>query len=555
MLTNLAIKNLAITDVVELDFKSGMSAITGETGAGKSILVDSLGLVLGNRADSGLVRSGAERAEISAEFDVSKIEEARQWLINQELSQGDSCILRRTISAEGRSRAFINGQSVPLAQLKALGNMLIDLHSQHEHHSLLNINTQRKLLDEFAGLTGLASSVASTFSKWKKTKALLDQALSSQAENNAQLQLLEYQLEELDRLDLQTDELEALEEEHSLLSEGESLLAGIQQVNSICSSDESGAVDQLRHSIQILDKLQSKQIAGYCEQLKEARIQLEETLSDLTNFAENFELDQQRLSEVDTRLTLIFELARKHQVQPSELVDHHQSIRASLEAFKHSDENLETMQADLMVLENEYFELSGQLSQNRLKAADQFAELVTRQMTQLALSGSSLKVELQTLDNPFSLHGAEEVEFLIQTNPGSPFGPLNKIASGGELSRISLAIQVICAENSQIPTLIFDEVDVGISGGTSELVGRMLRLLGNRGQVICVTHQPQVSSLAHHHLKVSKAMDAHSTRTQIQWLEQSQRTEELARLLGGIEITGQTMAHAQEMLDLGQIEH
>lgn len=556
MLSHLTIRNLAITESIDIEFKSGMSAITGETGAGKSILIDSLGYALGNRADSNLVRQGAERAEIIAEFDVSEISSAKEWLVEQDLSEGNECILRRTISREGRSRAFINGQTVPVQQLKQLGNLLLDLHSQHEHHSLMNTETQRRLLDEFAGHTPLVDEVTVAYQQWRKLYKRVSDANTQQEEKEAKIQLLRYQVEELDSLDLQEGELDTLEAEQNLLSQGEEILRTLGQVNDICTAEESGVVEQIRYCSQSITKLQNSAIESLSQQMVDIQIQLEECLSEMNLFTDRFELDDERLLEINERLSTIYDLARKHQIPANELVNTHLNLKKELRQATDSGVSLEQDLARLEKIKKKYDRVCAQLTTRRHQAATHFEKLITEQMQQLSLVGAKLQVTLKPLQNDrFAAFGSEDIEYLIQTNPGQPAGPLHKVASGGELSRISLAIQVICAENSQIPTLVFDEVDVGISGGTSELVGRMLRHLGNRGQVICVTHQPQVSSLAHQHMKVSKLISNNQTRTKMDWLSDSERTQELARLLGGIEITGQTIAHAEEMLTLGQIEH
>ena len=556
MLTHLTIRNLAITESLSIEFQSGMSAITGETGAGKSILVDGLGYVLGNRADSGLVRQGAERAEIVAEFDVTKITAARAWLEAQDLSDGIDCILRRTISREGRSRAMINGQPVPLQQMKQLGNLLLDLHSQHEHHSLMDSDTQRRLVDEFAGHLPLVAEVSEAYQQWRLLNKRVTEATSASSEREARMQLLRYQVEELDRVNLQDGELDALETEQSLLSHGEAVIQALAEITDLCQSDEAGVMRQLRHGAHLLSKVPSPAVAPFADQLNNVLIQLDECLHDVEHFVDRFELDDVRLTQVNDRLSSIYELARKHQIQTDQLRDLHLQLKAELAETEASLGSLEEDQAALEATKQVYQNLCQQLTTKRTQASRHFETLVTEQMQELALTGAKLEVAIRPLSSDrFTAHGSEDMLFLVQTNPGQPAGPLAKIASGGELSRISLAIQVICAENSEIPTLVFDEVDVGVSGATSELVGRMLRHLGNKGQVLCVTHQPQVSSLAHQHMKVSKHHDNNHTKTGVSWLSPSERAQELARLLGGVEITHQTLAHAEEMLSMGQTAH
>ena len=556
MLTHLTIRNLAITESLSIEFKSGMSAITGETGAGKSILMDGLGYVLGNRADSGLVRQGSERAEIIAEFDVKNIASARQWLESQDLSEGSECILRRTITREGRSRATINGQPVPLQQIKQLGNLLLDLHSQHEHHSLMDPDTQRRLLDEFAGHLPLVAQVTEAYQAWRRLNKKVSEASKSSSEHESRMQLLRYQVEELDRLALAEGELEELEAEQTLLANGEAVLKALGAITDMCQADEGGVLNQLHLGTHLLNKVPSPAVTPFADQLNNVLIQLDECLHDIEHFVDRFELDDLRLTQVNDRLSSAFELARKHQTQSSSLIALHQSLKDELASMEQSLGSLEEDTLALAATLKAYEDLCQQLTTKRQQAARHFETLVTEQMQQLALSGARLEVEIRPLTTDrFAAYGSEDIIYMVQTNPGQPAGPLAKIASGGELSRISLAIQVICAENSEIPTLVFDEVDVGVSGATSELVGRMLRHLGNKGQVLCVTHQPQVSSLAHQHMKVSKHHENNHTKTGIAWLSPAERTQELARLLGGVEITGQTLAHAEEMLTMGQTAH
>lgn len=556
MLTHLTIQNLAISRHVDIEFNQGMSAITGETGAGKSILIDSLGYVLGDRADSSLVRQGEDRAEIVAEFNVRHIQSAKDWLQQQELDQADECILRRTISREGRSRAFVNGQPVPLQQLKQLGNLLLDIHSQHEHHSLLQTETQRRLLDEFAGHEPLVNQVTTHYQHWRKLHKKVKEAREHSGDRDARTQLLRYQLEELDQLGLSEGELTELENTQNLLAQGEDVIKTLGQVTELGHSEDGGLTEQLRHCINSLGKLDTPAIQGFFHKGQELLIQAEDWLGEMEHFADNFDLDAARLFEVNERLTAIYQLARKHQVLPEQLVETHISLKNELEQSEQSADNFEEDQALMDEAHQKFTELCAQLTTKRSQAARHFEQLVTEQLQQLSLQGAHLQVRLLPLESDrFAAYGAENIEFHISTNPGQPAGSLAKIASGGELSRISLAIQVICAESSQIPTLVFDEVDVGISGGTSELVGRMLRLLGERGQVICVTHQPQVSSLAHHHMKVAKLVQKNETLTQMSWLNNNERVEELARLLGGVEITNNTLNHAREMLTLGQTSH
>lgn len=563
MLTHLNIRNFAIADQIDIELSPGMTAITGETGAGKSIILDALGYTLGNRADAGVVRHGSERAEISASFDISKIKEATTWLDEQELSEGNECVLRRIITAEGRSRAFINGQSVPLQQLKQLGDLLLDLHSQHEHHSLMKTDTHRRLLDEFASHQSLVDRVTSAYQAWRRLYQKLHQAQNQQQDQDARVQLLRYQIQELSELDLQPGEVESLEQEQKKLANGEQILTTCQQVSDLCEGDSDGFSNSLLTSIQQcsqkLASLDLDELTETRQLFSDASIQLEEAISNLSRFQSDFELDAERLQFVNERLSVLYDLARKHQVKTEQLPEKLKTLEEELEQLAAHESSLQEWQQQLEQLYQQYQQLCQQLSQQRQHAAKKFDQRVTEQMQHLSLKGAKLETRLTPLsEDRFAAFGMEDVEFLVITNPGQPAQPLNKIASGGELSRISLAIQIISAENSRIPTLIFDEVDVGISGGTSELVGRMLRHLGEQGQVLCVTHQPQVASQGHQHLRVSKELLEGTntmTRVKLEHLSEQDRIDEVARLLGGLQITDQTMAHAREMVVHGQLAH
>ncbi|AJQ97439.1 DNA repair protein RecN [Gynuella sunshinyii] len=560
MLTHLHISDFTIVSELNIELHKGMTAVTGETGAGKSIMLDALGYALGNRADSGVVRPGAEKADISATFMLEHIPSARTWLIAQALENGEAeCVLRRVITSEGRSRAFINGKPVPAQQLKELGDLVIDLHNQHEHHSLLNTDVQRRLLDEFGGHETLAKKVADAYQEWRKLHQKVQQTQKAQDEKSARLQLLQYQLDELEALDLKENELQALEQEQTLLANGENTVNTLSQVISRCEGDESapGILDALRSLNQQLQTLKSEQLRDIIETFSSAQIMIDDGLKELSNFLDNFEVDQQRLADVDQRLAIIYDLARKHQIHPDQLLETFRSLAQEFESLKDDEFNLEKWHKELEELQNTHQQLSHQLTEKRAKASIRLAKEVTQQLQLLSMKGAQLKVQLTPLtDKRFAIFGNEEIEFLIQTNAGLPFGPIQKIASGGELSRISLAIQVVCAQKSQIPTLIFDEVDVGISGATSEIVGRMLRHLGEKGQVLCVTHQPQVASLGHHHIQVTKTITrSGNTEVTLAYVTENSRIDEVARLLGGVELTSQTVAHAREMLVNGQKMH
>lgn len=554
MLLHLGIDNYAIAEHIDIEFGHGMTAVTGETGAGKSILLGALGLALGERADGAAVRPGAERADIHASFDISAIPAAREWLEQRELTAGDGgeCLLRRSISAEGRSRGYINGRPATLQDLRALGDLLIDIHSQHAQQWLLKRSHQTHLLDAVAGAETLAVEVRQLAQEHQRLQERIRVQQQGRDEYVAREQLLAYQVSELDQLGLSADELEALEAERHQLASGEDLLRSSQLALGLCKEGEITVASILNQAIRALADAEPRTalLAEADELLNSALIQVEEAASSLQRFSDGFELDPERLQQVQERLSAVYEIARKHRLPPSELPALHQQLRAELDTLSGGDQALEQMQLQLGELASRWLQAAERLSAARQDAAARLADDVEQQLQALAMGGCRFQPSLtpRQQDTPHP-DGLERVEFLISTNPGSPAQPLNRIASGGELSRISLAIQVITARACATPTLVFDEVDVGIGGATAEVVGHLLRELGSHSQVLCVTHQPQVASQAHHHMRVEKIVDSDSARTQLYQLDAKRKVEEIARMLGGIDITRQTRAHAREMLN------
>ena len=553
MLVHLAVNNYAIVDNLELDLGGGMSVITGETGAGKSIMLDALALTLGDRADSGAVRPGSDKADILATFDISDIPEARQWLDERDLTQDDEqVILRRVITAEGRSRGYINGSPCPQQDLRALGEMLIDIHSQHEHQSLLKTDTHRRLLDEYAGAGELARQVQLAAQRCRQTEKALLQASRQSEEQSARQQLLAYQLDELDNLSLQDGELEELENEQRQLASADQILHSCQQVINICSENDAGSVlEALTASLQRLDsfKNHSSRLGEASDLIASAQIQIEEAVGELTRYLDHFEADPERQQYVEERLSAIFELARKHRIQPAELPVLQQQLIDELEGQQQQAADAERLQEELTAYQAHYRQLSEKLSAQRSKGAGKLAKAVTQEIQRLGMPGGRIELQLTPLDaDTYPVTGLENVEFLVSANPGQPAKPLAKVASGGELSRISLGIQVITAQTSRVPTLVFDEVDVGIGGPTAEIVGQLLRQLGARGQVLTVTHLPQVAAQGHQHLFVRKQQTRNSTRTCIDQLDTDARIQEVARMLGGIDLTDESLAHARKLL-------
>ncbi len=552
MLTHLSISNFAIVDQLDLDIPTGMTVITGETGAGKSIMLDALSLAIGARADTDSIRTGSKKAEILATFDIRNLPLAGQWLREHELESDGECILRRVITKDGRGRGYINGLPSPLNHLRELGELLVDIHAQHEHQSLLRTETHQRLLDEFSGCSKLAAQVYEYWQVWKNLQSRIATLQTSNREQDARIQLLQYQVEELDRLAFQAGEIEELELEQKQLANAETNLHTCQQVLELCSENDNG---NILHSLTTCQHLLADlglnlpALEDTINLLASAQIQVEEAVGEINRFVDNFQADPARLNDINERLSAAYALARKHFVNAEQLYAHHQALQQELDSMQGSDEQIAALTEQLQTQEQAYHALAAQLSEKRSKGASKLNKTVTRHIHQLGMPAGQFVVELAQREEPTPRStGAEDIRFLVTTNPGSPPRQLDKVASGGELSRISLAIQVITAKTSGISTLVFDEVDVGIGGGTAEIVGRLLKELGTQGQVLCVTHQPQVASQGDTHFHVQKKLSKTSTSTSIVTLLDEHRTREVARMLGGLEMTEQTLAHAREMI-------
>jgi len=564
MLVHLSISQFTLVEHLELELKAGMTTITGETGAGKSILLGALGLALGNRIDGNIVRKGAEKADISATFIIS--EKVAKWLDSHDYPvEDDTCILRRVITQEGRSRGYINGRNASATELKALANQLIDIHGQHAHQSLMQKDAPRKLVDNYAGTRGLCLKTKQAFQAWQEKLKQKNNLQEDSAEQQAQRQLLTYQVQELDSLQLVAGEVAELESEHKRLSNADAIMFSGQQALTLCAdgnaddsssaqtSSQDSALQQVQQAIMELDQIDddNETLKESREFLNQAQIQLQEANDSLHDYINKVEINPQRLQQIDQRLGNIYDLARKHQVRAGELYDKWQELSDKLNALNFSDDDMEALIQLVSELEQAYLKLAKQLSKKRHKAAVKLDKEVNTHFEALALGNAKLQTDIVSDNSHANAYGIDHIDLLVQTNPGMPMGQLCKVASGGELSRISLAIQVITAQTSNIPSLIFDEVDVGIGGGTAERVGRLLNELGKHSQVLCVTHQPQVAAQAQNHLQVSKIAGDEQTFTNIRPLDNTQRTEEIARMLGGVEITQHTLDHAQEMLAMG----
>lgn len=556
MLTHIHIRNFAIIDELDLDLSGGMTALTGETGAGKSIVVDALGLVLGDRADSAVVRHGAAKADISVSVDLCELPAARQWLEDNDLDAEDECLLRRVVSHDGRSKIYINGSPSTLQLVRELGNLLVDIHGQHEHQSLLRREMQRELLDDYADNTRLRAAVAQAYSHWKGLRERLDSLTLAGDERQARVELLRFQVGELEALDLRDGEYQELSEEHQRLAHAGRLLELAEgSYTALYDAEEQSIHSLLGHQLHDLGEAAEldPSLKEPLELINSAQIQLREAADALRHYADAMDLDPERLAFLDERLGLMHDLARKHRVPPEELPALHQRLAEELAELEGDAFDVETLEAELTKAENAYRDAAEKLRSSRIKAARQLNKGVTDAMQDLGMEGGHFEIAVSPDDNDrFAPHGLDDIEFQVSANPGQPIQPLARVASGGELSRISLAIQMIAARSVTVPTLVYDEVDTGIGGAVAEVVGRQLRRLGETRQVLCVTHLPQVAAQAHHHLQVAKRKGRDTTQTRIEALEQAQRVEEIARMLGGVELTEQTLAHAEEMIQRAQ---
>lgn len=556
MLTQLTINNFAIVRQLEIELAKGMSVITGETGAGKSIAIDALGLCLGQRIETSMVREGQERAEICATFFIEPTNPAYQWLQEQELQDPDNpsdCILRRVINADGRSKAFINSTPVSASQLKEIGQYLIHINGQHASQLLLKNDYQLQLVDTFAHHNDLLAQMREDYRAWKNLQTQVKNFQQKVAENEAKKQLLQYQVEELDEFALRPNEYLELEEDQRRLSNSEQLTQLSQSALQLLSENETVSIDSMLYrATQYIDELSEldPRYISVQTMLNDALIQVQEATSEVQHLASHIEQDPMLLQEIEQRLGQALQLARKHNVKPEELVEWHQKLKAELTALLDFSESEER----LILEEKAAFEkmqyTAKQLHESRCQAAEKLAQQVTDSIKGLAMENAEFFIEVNSDLTKVASNGADNIVFTLRSNLGQQAQPLAKVASGGELSRISLAIQVLTSDQSAIPTLIFDEVDVGISGKTASVVGKLLRQLGDKCQVLCVTHLPQVACHGHHQFNVEKFTVDDKTETKMTALSQEERVPALARLLGGSEITDLALANAQEMLDL-----
>lgn len=552
MLQSLHIRDFAIVKSLELEFGSGFTVLTGETGAGKSILIDALALALGERAEAGVIRHGATRADVTASFAINPKSDAARWLKEYDLEDEGSCLLRRVVETDKPSRAFVNGRPVPVQTLRELGERLVDIHGQHEHQSLLKRDAQRRVLDDHAGLGDTLVELEKHYSEWRSLTQRLETLSRQSSDRNARVELLRHQVQELEALNLTADEIPALEEEHARLANGAELLEGAQAVaQAVYDDDEQACVALLARAqsrLETLAKFDPK-MSEIAQLLNEASIQVEEAAARLHHYLDALELDPARLSWVENRIAQLQDLSRKHRVKPEELPQVFERLKTELADVEDYDLNLDKIKEGIARERELYLKVAKEVSRKRKETAKKLSQSVTAGMQDLGMPGGRFEITLDPLpDNELSQYGLERVDFLVSANPGQPPKALTKVASGGELSRISLAIQVVTSAHGHIPTLIFDEVDVGVGGRVAEIVGRELRALGDKRQALCITHLAQVAAQGQHHITVSKRSDGKATDIEATPLTGAQRVAEIARMIGGVEINKKTLAHAEDML-------
>ena len=553
LLKHLHIRDFAVIEEVDIAFNDGLTVFTGETGAGKSIMVGALGLVLGDRSDSGIVRTGCERTEITAIFDIENENGIQSILAEQEISCEDELILRRVINKDGRSRAYVNGSSVPAQLLRALGERMVDIHGQHTHQSLLKADVQRNLLDEFGNHQQQLNEVKDAWKLWHATELELQSLSGDNRDHDAQMTLLQYQIQELEALNPGESKFSDVEEEYGRLSNANRILEVCQETLQQLSDDEHSTQSQISHRLNELQDIQKfdQSLSSVIDLLNNATIQVSEASDELRHYLDRLELDPEKLKAVEDKLGALHDMARKHKIQPEELTDHLLTLQEEL----HKLENSEARYRELLTLQEttieQYRKAAARLNQCRQQSAHRLSDDITKKLYELGMPGGQFSIEISDIGKNTPLqHGMDKIGYLVSLNPGQPLQPLSKVASGGELSRISLAIQVTGSKDKGIPTLIFDEVDSGIGGGVAEIVGKLLHSLSDKRQIFCVTHLPQIASQGDHHMQVAKATHAGTTLTRVSELNKEERVDEIARMLGGVKITEQTLAHAKEMLKI-----
>ena len=551
MLRQLVINDLAVIDSLNIDFKPGMTVLTGETGAGKSILLDALGLVLGDRADTNVIRGGTDKTDITAIFSINNNPYINDRLDEMEIAADDELFIRRTITRDGRSRAYLNNTPVPVQTLREIGEYLVDIHGQHAHQSLSRPKTQREILDQAGTYDSLLDNVAEIYHEWKQVNEQLHNFETSGDDFEARLTFLKYQIDELTQLEIGEQEYQSLDEEFKRQSHSQDLIATCQQVLSELSESDSALLSQLaQHQRAITDLCKiDNSLENISNLLDNASIQTDEACSELKAYIDRFDSDISQLSIIENRLEKIHELARKHKVKPETLPEQLILLTSQLEQLEGGQEQHELLQKKKTELLNNYKKCAEKLSAKRKTTANKIAAAVTAKMHELGMGGK-FDISIETIDDvtPHQF-GMDKISFIVSTNQGQPLRPIAKVASGGELSRLSLAIQIIASKDKGVPTMVFDEVDAGISGGIAEIVGKLLNSLAEHRQIFCVTHLAQVASCGHHHLSVIKESNKGQTYTQVIELTEQERIDEVARLLAGMEVTHESRANAARMLE------
>jgi len=559
MLKSLHIKNFAIIEELELEFFSGLSTLTGETGAGKSIIIDAIGLVLGDRADNNLIRAGKQAAEIILVIEIQAQSNSANWLASHDFEVEQECILRRVVRKDGKSKAYINSVPVPLKTLKELGECIINIYGQHAHQSLMSIATQRALVDQFANHKSSLDSLESLFANWREQKLRFEELSKNSSEIQSTIELLRYQVQELDQLNLAANEVNELEHKHKRLANAEQLKQSTMQACHQLKNDDSS--DIYTHLNQVCSQIgtlieNDPSLQATSQSLEEAFTIISECADDLRHYAESVEIDAQELFQTEERLASIDQISRKHKVSADELLILHEKLTSELNALTQPECNIDALESQLKQTETDYKTLAKKISNKRKSVAKKLSSEITHALTKLGMEKARVEIGVNyDADVAPTSFGFDNIVFNVQTNPGQKMLPLSQVASGGELSRISLAIQMIAVDKLDVPVLIFDEVDSGVGGAVAEVVGRELRTIGEHRQVMCITHLAQVAANAHHHYRVNKQSEASDTVSAIEYLAQAERITEIARMIGGVTLTENTFLHAQEMLEASTSQH
>jgi len=550
VLKALTIQDLAVVRHLDVEFESGLTILTGETGAGKSILIEALGLALGDRADSSMVRASADRAAVSATFDIATNEGLKMFLRANDLEDESHCILRRVMGADGRSRAYCNASPVPVALLKQIGEFLVDIHGQHAHQSLLRRAIQRELLDEFGRCGKHTDAVAAAYGEWREVGQQLESLSDGADDVPSRIDLLRFQAEEIERLDITPESLSKLEAEHRRVAHAAHLLEGCDAAVDYAFGPQDSALSSTVKAAAVLTELSAidDTLPAVVDLLDQAMINLEEAERELTRLRANIDTDPRRLQEIDTQLQSIQDIARKHRCDAGDIPDRLVQIRIELDELSNREEKIQRLNEALAVASGAYGTAAGELHRSRVRAAKKMARDISRRLRELGITHGEFDVSVEHNGRVPSAHGDDDIEFLVTANPDLPLKPLKKVASGGELSRVSLAIQVATTGSSGIPVLVFDEVDTGVGGPTAEIVAQYLNALAEQRQILCITHLPQVASAGDHHLSIGKIVVGGITQTTVRCLDAEERIEEIARMLGGKRITEKAREHARELL-------